>query len=133
MELNRRAATLRTVRLGEVISLVIFVNRAVQRLLKHGLGLVDLELALQVTNMVGEGAAVGAAPSVGKAELFVCNVVSKCTPISSATAVLLDLLGVDVGVTALGKEAWKVLRRVSSTLSEALVVTVVGLVGASHV
>lgn len=80
MELNRRAATLRTVRLGEVISLVIFVNRAVQRLLKHGLGLVDLELALQVTNMVGEGAAVGAAPSVGKAELFVCNVVSKCTP-----------------------------------------------------
>ena len=55
-----------------------------------------------------------------------------CIPIAPATPVLLDLLGVGVRVAALGKEAREVLRGSGGAVSETLVITVVGLVGASH-
>jgi hypothetical protein len=54
------------------------------------------------------------------------------TPIASARSVLLDLLGIHVGMAALGKETREMLRGKSSAFGEALVVTVIGLVGASH-
>jgi hypothetical protein len=131
--LSRRAATLRRVRLGEVISVIVLVKRAVKGLLKDGFGLIDLELALQISHMVGDAAAVGAATSVGEAERLVCDLVINRAPISPAKAVLLDLLGVGVDVAVLCKEAWKVLRRVSGAFSKTLVITVVGLNGTSHV
>lgn len=53
-------------------------------------------------------------------------------PVATATAVLLDFLGVCVDVAALCKEAGKIFLRSGSAFGDALVVTVVGLVGASH-
>lgn len=53
-------------------------------------------------------------------------------PIALATAVLLHLLGVHVGMAMLGKEARQMLRGGSSAFSETLMVPVIGLVGASH-
>lgn len=53
-------------------------------------------------------------------------------PIALAAAVLLDLLGIDVGVAVLGEEAREVLDGDGGALSDALVVTVVGLVRAGH-
>lgn len=79
-----------------------------------------------------EAAAVGAATSVGKGEVFISDVVVDGSPVTSTRAVLLHLLGVDIGIAVLGKEARKMLGREDSALSETLVVTVVGLVRASH-
>lgn len=75
-----RAATLRGVRLGEVVGLVVLVNGAVDRLLEDGLGLVDLELALEISGVVGDGAAIGATAGVGKAEWLVGDVVAEGAP-----------------------------------------------------
>lgn len=60
------------------------------------------------------------------------NVCRRDIPVASTRTVLLDLLGVGIGKPRLGKETREILGRGSSPLSEALVVTVVGLVGASH-
>jgi len=104
----------------------------VELLLKDGLGLVDLKLGLQVSGVVREAAAVGATSSVGEAEVFIHYFISKATPITLAAAVLLDLFGVCVEMAILGKESRKMLCWGSSAVREALVVSVVGLVRASH-
>jgi hypothetical protein len=131
--LSRGAIALGRIRLGEVVGVVIIIEGAVEGLLEDGLGLVDLELALQIAHMVGDGAAVGAATGVGEAELLIRNIVTKGTPIASATAILLHLLWIGISMSTLCKEARKVLRWGSGAVGEALVVTVVGLVGASHI
>ena len=53
-------------------------------------------------------------------------------PIALAAAILLDLLGVDIEMTRLGKEAGQMFSGTGGAGGEALVVTVVCLVGASH-
>lgn len=103
-----------------------------KRLFKDRFRLIDLELALEISHMVGDAAAVRAAASVGKAELLVCDVIAEGSPIASTTSVLLDLFGIDIGVAALREEAWEVLRRSCRAFSKTLVITVVGFVGASH-
>lgn len=102
-------------------------------LLKDGLWLVDLELGLEVVDVVGEGAAVGAAASVGKGEAMVDDLFAEATPVALTTAVLLDLLGVNIGVAVLGEEARLMLNGDGSALGDAFVVAVVGLVGTSHI
>lgn len=106
VDLSRRAAVLRRVRLRKIIGLIILIKRAMEGLLEDRLRLVDLELALQISHVVGDRAAVGATTSIGKAELLVCHVIPKCAPITPATAVFLDLLGVGIGVATLGEETW---------------------------
>jgi hypothetical protein len=132
VKLSRWAATLRRVRLGEVISLVVVFKWTMKRLLKNRLGLIDLELGLEISHMVGDAAAVGAAAGIGEAEWLVCDVIAKSTPIASTTSVFLDLFGIDIGVAALREEAWEMLRRSCGAFSKALVITVVGFVGTSH-
>jgi len=53
----------------------------VERLLKDGLGLVDLELCLEVVDVVGHGEAVGAAAWVDKGKVLVGNVVAVAAPV----------------------------------------------------
>lgn len=53
-------------------------------------------------------------------------------PIPFAAALLLGVLGVLAGVARFGEVAWEVLLRSGGAVGEALVVTVVGLVAASH-
>jgi hypothetical protein len=53
-------------------------------------------------------------------------------PVTTSTTILLDFLGIDVCMAALGEESRQMLRRRGGAVSETLVVTVVGLVGASH-
>ena len=53
-------------------------------------------------------------------------------PVALAATVLLDLLGVGIGIAMLGEEARKILCGRGGTVGEALVVAVIGLVGASH-
>lgn len=54
------------------------------------------------------------------------------SPVAPASTVLLHLLGVGVGKAVLAKEAGDVVNGEGSALGNALVVTVVGLVGAGH-
>lgn len=78
---HRGLATLGGVSLGEVFTIVVG-NRAVDRLFKHRLRVVDFELGLEVSYVVvGEGAAVGAATGVGKGEALVDDFVTKATPV----------------------------------------------------
>jgi hypothetical protein len=79
---GRRDAALRSVCLGEVVTVVLLslLRRDEEMFFKDGLGLIDLKLGLEVTNMMGDGAAVGAATSVGKAEVFVYNFLARISP-----------------------------------------------------
>lgn len=49
-------------------------------LLKDGLGLIDLELGLEIAHVVGDGATVGATASVGEGEALVDDFLAKTTP-----------------------------------------------------
>lgn len=110
---------------------MVFLFRAVERLLEDGLGLVDLKLSLEIGNM-REAATVGAAAGIGKGELLASDVIVDSSPVASTRAVLLHLLGVNVGKAALTKEARDSFRGEHSPLGDALVVTVVGLVRSGH-
>lgn len=129
----RRAAALRGIRLGEIISiLLLFDEGTVDRLLKDRLTVNHLELGAKLFSVVGDGATVGAATGIGKSKVLVGNVFMKGAPVALASTVLLDLFGIDVGVATLGKVTGKMLNGESSAFGDALVITVVGLVGASH-
>lgn len=60
----------------------LWVLCAVDRLLEDGLGLVELELGLEVLEVVGIAGRIGAAASVGKVELVVKNLITRVAPIS---------------------------------------------------
>lgn len=77
--LGGRPATLRRVCLGEVVA-VLVVDGSVDGLLKDGLGLVDLELGLEVGEVVREGAAVGATTGVGEGEALVLDFLAEAAP-----------------------------------------------------
>jgi len=105
----------------------------VEGLFEDRLGLVDLELGLEVAGVVGEAATVGAAAGIGEPEVFINHFFSEASPVAFAATVLLDLFGVRVDMPVLGKEAWEMLSGSSGAVGETLVVTVIGLVRASHV
>lgn len=126
------AATLRRVRLGEILA-VFISHRTVESLFKDRLGLVDLKLGLEVVDVVREAAAVGAAALVGEVKAAITDLLTHTTPIALATAVFLNLLRVGIGVAVLSKETRKVFNGEGGALGNALVVTVVGLVRASHI
>jgi hypothetical protein len=69
----------RGVDLGELV--VLF--GAVKALLEDGLGLVHIELGLEAVDVRGHGAAVGAAPSIGKVEVAVVGLVAWRSPVST--------------------------------------------------
>jgi len=102
-----------------------------KRLLEDGLGLVDLELCFEIGNM-RKAATVGAAAGIGEGELLASDIIVDSSPVASTRAVLLHLLGVDIGKAVLTKEARDSLRREHSPLGNALVVTIVGLVRSGH-
>lgn len=104
-----------------------------ERLFEDRLGLIDLELGLEVADVVGEAATVGAAAGIGELEVFVNDFFSEASPVASAATVLLDLFGIHVDMAVLGKETWEMLSGSSGAVGETLVVTVIGLVRASHV
>lgn len=64
--------------LGETI--LVLGLRAVNALLEDGLGLVDLELGLEVVSVVGVSAAVGAATGIGELELLVDDLLTGSAP-----------------------------------------------------
>lgn len=74
---HRAASAGRGLRLGQGI--VVLGLRAVEVLLKDGLGLVELELGLEVVE-VGIAAAVGSASLIGEAEAAVDNFLTGTTP-----------------------------------------------------
>lgn len=77
---GRRPAALRAVRLGEIIGVVIFLDGAVDGLLKDGFGVIDFELGLEVTHVVGHRAAVGTAAGVVELEALVRDVITERAP-----------------------------------------------------
>ena len=79
-KLDARAAPGGGLGLGDVL---VFLSRhlgAVQALLKDGLGLVDLELGLEVLRVAGDAAAIRAAAGVGKVEGFVDDFLAGVAP-----------------------------------------------------
>ncbi|OWT43424.1 hypothetical protein VFPPC_17427 [Pochonia chlamydosporia 170] len=117
-------AALRRVSLGEVI---LLTGRAVDGFLEHGLRVNHFKLGLEVVDMVRCCATVGTTTGVGKLEVMVHDIV-----VTSTIAVLLDLLGIDINIATLGKVSWQILHGGCSAFSNALVVTVICLVGAGH-
>ena len=75
---DRAAGARRALRLGEHV--VLLNLGAVEALLEDGLRLVDLELGLEVMEVVGVAAAVGAATSVGELELLVDDLLARRAP-----------------------------------------------------
>ena len=73
-------ATLRRVRLGELIG-ILFLERPVDGLLEDGLGLIDLEFGLQIGDLVGEAAAVGAAAGICELERLIGDVITITAPV----------------------------------------------------
>lgn len=67
--------------LGLVQSVILISLGAVDALLEDGLGLIELELGLEVMEMVRVTAAVGAATSVGELELLVDDLLAGTSPI----------------------------------------------------
>jgi len=112
--------------------LVVLDLGSVQALLKDGLGLVDLELGLEVLRVTGDAGAVGAAAGVGVVEGFVDGLLAGVAPVASAATVLLGLLGVLVGKAVLGKELGDMFLRGDGAVGKAGMVLVTKLVGASH-
>jgi hypothetical protein len=123
--------TLGRVRVHGTERVLVVLERTVDVLLKDGLRLVDVELGLEVLNVSGHGATVGAAAWVDKVERLVNNLLAHAAPVALAIAVLLGLLGIGVGKPVLGKELGHVvIGRVG--LCHVATRTVVELVGASH-
>lgn len=92
------------------------------------------ELGLKEVVAGGHGSRVGATLGLGEVVWEIIELsVAWNAPIASALTLLLGARRVDAVVTSFGKVAWKMLFRSSSAIGEADVVTVVGLLGASHV
>jgi len=106
---------------------------AVEALLEDGLLLDDFELGLEVLKAGGVGAAVGAATGVGQVVGVVFNLVALTAPIAFSSTIFLGLVGLSVGVASFSKVAWEMVFELRSTISNGGVVTVVLLVGSSHV
>ena len=70
------AAARRALNLGELV----VVLGTVDPLLKHGLGLVELELCLEVVRIGRDAAAVRAASSIGEVEWLVNDLFASVTP-----------------------------------------------------
>jgi len=104
----------------------------VDRLFEHGLSVNHFILGLELVDMMRRSAAIGAATGVGELEGMIHDIVGHGAPVASAIAVLLDLFGIDINKATLGKVAWHIVKANSSAFCKALVVTVVGLVGAGH-
>lgn len=66
---------------GSVCLCELWVLSAVDRLLKHRLGLVELELGLEVLEVVGIAGRIGSTASVGEVELVVKNLITRVSPI----------------------------------------------------
>lgn len=116
-----------SVSLGE-----LWVLSTMDRLLKDGLGLVELELGLEVLEVVGIAGGIGAAASVGEVELVVKNLITRVAPVALSSAALLDLLGVLANMAVLREVARQMLLRGSRTIGQTGVVLVVELVRTSH-
>lgn len=125
------------------------------RLLENRLRLVDLEFRQPEFGRMRDATAVGAAAHLVEAEVLIDNLVADISPgkavletpshdtyalpmesfnlpVTLATAVFLHLLGVRVGMTALGEESREVFSGSSRAFGNALAVTIVGFVGARH-
>lgn len=105
---------------------------AVDGLLKDGLGLVELELGLEVLEVVGIAGRIGSTASVGEVELVVKDLVTRVSPVAFPTTTLLDLLGILANMTMLREIARQMLLRSSGAIGQAGVVLVVELVRTSH-
>lgn len=83
---------------------LLFLGSVMNTLLEDWLGLVDLELGLEVIQVVGDGTGIGVTTSVHEAELGVIeNFITGVAPVALAATVLLDLFGVGIGETVLAK------------------------------
>ncbi|KAI1502611.1 hypothetical protein F5X99DRAFT_378561 [Biscogniauxia marginata] len=101
---------------------------AVDSLLKDGLGLVELELGLEVFQVGRVATTVGTTTGICEVEVLVDDFVAGIAPIGLATAVLLGLLGVDTFEAVFGKELGQIVMGENGALGNAGVVLLVELV-----
>jgi len=112
-------------------SVDLFETRPVSGFIKDRLVFDILELGLEVVH--GMGRAVGATTGCGEGEALIVCLFAWLSPVASSSTFLLDLFGVGIDVTVLGEVAGKVLFSGSGAIGKANVVTVILLVGASHI
>jgi len=123
----------RAVRLLHLGVILVLLLGTVDALLEDGLGFVDIKLGLDLAHVVGHATAVGSAPSVGEVEVLIGDFIAGATPVAFAATVLLGLLGIGIREAMFGEVLGDVVLRSSCAVSKGSVVSVVGLVGASHV
>lgn len=100
---------------------------------EHGLGLVDVKLGLEVSDVAGKGRAVGATAGIGKLKCgrVIMGLFADGAPVALAITVLLGLSGIRVGKAVLGEELGEVVVG-DVALGHVTTAAVVVLVGASH-
>lgn len=109
----------------------VVIDRTVKFFLEYGIRLIDVKFGLEVANISGHGAAVGAATRVDKVEALINNLLAHATPVAFAIAILLGLFGVRVGKAVFGEELGHVfIGRVG--LGQLAMRAVIEFVGASH-
>jgi hypothetical protein len=101
-----------------------------QILLEDRFSFLSFELGLEGLGWVC--ARVGPATRIGEIVGVVFEFIARMAPVAFTTAVLLGRFGINAGVSRLGEVLREVLLGTGGAVSEASVVTVVELVGASH-
>jgi len=104
----------------------------VKLLLEDGLGLIDLELGLEVLKVMVDAEAIGTTTKVVPVDVLVGNFLTRATPVALAAAVLLGLFGIYTLEAILTKELWAMLDRQYRALGDTGVVLSVCLVRSGH-
>lgn len=94
-----RVSALRRISLGELIAILFLGEGTVEGLFKDGFGVNNLKLGPEVPGVMGDGAAVGAAPRVGEGKVFIRNLLGKGAPVGRRVNNLCLVLGYNVDDT----------------------------------
>jgi len=105
---------------------------AVELLFENRIGLNSLELGLEITDGFAMSGTVRATAAFGHVISIIVSFIAGMAPITFSSTLLLHLLGIFTNIAGLGKVAREMFFDGGGTGSEASVVTIIGLVRASH-
>jgi hypothetical protein len=108
------------------LDVIVILGRHV---FKDRLGFDDLELGLEVFSSTSVARRVAATAGVRHIVRYVYDLLTRMAPVSLASTLFLDFLGVGIDKASFGKEFWDMLGRASVVG----VVTISELVATSHV
>jgi len=108
------------------LNVIVILGRHV---LEDGLGFDDLELGLEVFSSTCMARRIAASTGVRHIVGYIYDLLTRMAPVSLASTLFLDFLGVGVNKASFGKELWDMLGRAGVVG----VVTISELVATGHV